>query len=279
MDRQFHVRSCAAAVIVGMIEVMFATGAAGQVTPISQDRSLSVSTSASTPGCTPDADADSVAALDFSAWIQSRSVSSSTCSASATAGASQSSRINGRYATVQADATFFGPGRPETSSFSANAASLFSYTFTVDVNTPYFLSGNGNHATSPSFAVLARSETRLTRGATVVYSYQYMGFGTSPFRTSGTLTPGTYTLSVRSSLQYSSIDRFSAGGVASTFAQFWVGTECPPDVNADGVLNSQDFFDFLQAFLMQMPTADFNADDFIDSQDYFDFVNAFFRGC
>jgi hypothetical protein len=54
---------------------------------------------------------------------------------------------------------------------------------------------------------------------------------------------------------------------------------CPADFNADGVVNSQDFFDFLVAFFAQSPPADFNEDDSINSQDFFDFLTTFFSGC
>jgi hypothetical protein len=52
---------------------------------------------------------------------------------------------------------------------------------------------------------------------------------------------------------------------------------CGADFNADGVLNSQDFFDFLAAFFAS--AADFNRDGVTNSQDFFDFLAGFFGGC
>jgi hypothetical protein len=54
---------------------------------------------------------------------------------------------------------------------------------------------------------------------------------------------------------------------------------CASDVNADGLVNSQDYFDFLTSFFAADPAADFNEDGAINSQDYFDFLTAFFGGC
>ncbi len=66
------------------------------------------------------------------------------------------------------------------------------------------------------------------------------------------------------------------GSVSSDAATL---TVCPADFNCDGSANSQDFFDFLNAFFASAPSADFNADGTVNSQDFFDFLNAFFAGC
>jgi hypothetical protein len=64
------------------------------------------------------------------------------------------------------------------------------------------------------------------------------------------------------------------------------GTPTPPpclcDFNGNGILNSQDFFDFVSAFFAAALNADFNHDGIVNSQDFFDFLNCFFApppGC
>jgi spore coat protein A len=61
--------------------------------------------------------------------------------------------------------------------------------------------------------------------------------------------------------------------------QFNVQPACAADFNADLLVNSQDYFDFLTAFFEGTLRADFNRDGVVNSQDYFDFLTAFFTGC
>jgi len=73
-------------------------------------------------------------------------------------------------------------------------------------------------------------------------------------------------------------------GTCSVSSQAVVLTVGAPDLNADGVINSQDFFVFLCNFFtpgMCDPLADvdINQDGSITSQDFFDFLAAFFTGC
>ena len=71
------------------------------------------------------------------------------------------------------------------------------------------------------------------------------------------------------------------GGTFSITGGFWavVLPRCDADINNEGVVNSQDFFDFLTAFFASNPLADFNRSGTINSQDFFDFLSAFFNGC
>jgi len=54
---------------------------------------------------------------------------------------------------------------------------------------------------------------------------------------------------------------------------------CRVDLNCDGQVNSQDFFNFLGEFFAGIPSADFNMDGAVNSQDFFDYVAGFFIGC
>jgi len=72
-----------------------------------------------------------------------------------------------------------------------------------------------------------------------------------------------------------------SGGVVSMTGGFWAVAlpRCSADINNDGVVSSQDFFDFISAFFSNNTLADFNSDGTITSQDFFDFIAAFFAGC
>lgn len=61
--------------------------------------------------------------------------------------------------------------------------------------------------------------------------------------------------------------------------RFDPATPCPADFNQDGAVNSDDFFDFLNAFYANDPGADVNGDGAVNSDDFFDFLNTFFTGC
>lgn len=54
---------------------------------------------------------------------------------------------------------------------------------------------------------------------------------------------------------------------------------CAADMDHDGIVNSADFFAFLDFFLAGKLAADFNADSHVTSADFFDYLNAFFTPC
>ena len=66
-------------------------------------------------------------------------------------------------------------------------------------------------------------------------------------------------------------------GPAGTGGRIFHVAKCPSDWSGEGLINSQDFFDFLTDFFKS--NADFNADGVTNSQDFFDFLDLFFAGC
>jgi outer membrane protein assembly factor BamB len=91
---------------------------------------------------------------------------------------------------------------------------------------------------------------------------------------------GTAGMIMRMNLDGSLVEPFAEKlGLVNYLAVVPDGSGCAPDFNGDGVLDSQDFFDFLAAFFTAAPSADFNADSVVNSQDFFDFLAAFFAGC
>lgn len=71
--------------------------------------------------------------------------------------------------------------------------------------------------------------------------------------------------------------QFEARLTLTVGAPGWPGPACPPDWNRDGLLNSQDFFEFLEDFFGGF--ADYSCDGVLDSNDFFQYLAAFFTGC
>jgi hypothetical protein len=87
---------------------------------------------------------------------------------------------------------------------------------------------------------------------------------------------GTVHLLVDITVDSSSVDITGAAEATATGVPI---TPCRGDWNGDGMVNSQDYFDFLTAFFAAPPDADFNCSGTTNSQDYFDSLAAFFVGC
>ncbi len=133
---------------------------------------------------------------------------------------------------------------------------------TPENNTALFLAGAGGVMTAivrtgDAFAV-SPTETRTVRD---------IDFGTLP-PSSG-----------RGQLNDSGTVVFRLSFTDGSSGLFAADRTCEADVNGDGAVNSQDFFDFLSLFFAGDSRADFNHSGAVTSQDFFDYLAAFFAGC
>jgi hypothetical protein len=130
-----------------------------------------------------------------------------------------------------------------------------------------------------SFTVTAAGEGQI--------SYQWrrgvMNLTDEPDHISGSNAPTLLILNATESDEgtYTCIVSNACGNATSDGAMLDIS---PADFNRDGVINSDDFFNYLACFfnpqICAPPlTADFNHDGTINSQDYFDFLTAFFARC
>lgn len=69
---------------------------------------------------------------------------------------------------------------------------------------------------------------------------------------------------------------YNAGMAISSMA---LNEGCAGDFNADGTVNSDDYFDYLNAYYAGDASADFDGNGVVDSDDFFDFHNSYVGGC
>jgi len=81
-----------------------------------------------------------------------------------------------------------------------------------------------------------------------------------------------------------SIDLVPGPGYVATFDASYAPPPCPADLNDDGTVDANDFFDYLDLFSAGDPAADLTGpsgdpDGVLDADDFFQFLNLFAAGC
>lgn len=126
------------------------------------------------------------------------------------------------------------------------------------------------------YVTINSAEEAFSPTVTIAGERTQAGANGRQLKLNGTATAGTWV---------SAIDPGKPATAADVAQEFpfivsgFIGTPCTADFNVDGLVNSQDFFDFIGAFFVQSPTADVNRDNMVNSQDFFDFLSVFFVGC
>ncbi|MBC7772721.1 MAG: hypothetical protein H7210_09530 [Pyrinomonadaceae bacterium] len=148
--------------------------------------------------------------------------------------------------------------------FTYPASGLATFTVTSDFSAIFFVLSFDPADPCPSLALAAQADTRPCETDTVTANGVPGDIGYF-FVSTGTVAGGIF------------------DGIPCHASYYFVadigvpeGDTCPCDFNANGSLNSQDFFDFLAAFFTSAPTADYNDDTVVNSQDFFDFLSCFF---
>ena len=246
-----------------------------QTTPVSQARSVSGTTYATSQFCAPDTDTGSDAATDFGPWETDLTVVSSMCAATITFNATQLSQMMANSIYANGTVGFAHGQLPSMRDVRARGGSTFSYTFNVPVSTEYFLVGSWQ--TSGGMMSLPTRTVTLTGPGGVIFIHE--GF-TNNYTSEGPLPAGQYTLFATAAIDYNNISNpsptsFSTGFDLNMTISPVVPPSCPCDWDTSGAVNSQDFFEYVTDFFSG--DADFNDSGATDSQDFFDFLTCFFE--
>ena len=132
-----------------------------------------------------------------------------------------------------------------------------------------------SHPASQAVTGTARLQVVAIATSPVEYLWRLNGVPFSdPHGLNGQGTPVLFT---SISGVYDVVVSNACGAVVSEPAEVTVTAAPRADWNGDAVVNSQDFFTFLNDFFTG--DADFNSNGVTDTQDFFAFLNCFLRPC
>ncbi len=167
----------------------------------------------------------------------------------------------------------------------ANGDSVFRLTFRIDSGAQAALRGDVRAQGGPAVNLSSARVRLMDQGGQVIAAFLATpdpnGAEVSvSFDETRDLPAGQYTLEADAGTAIDATVPPNGSGSASFDARVDLSRrQCPADFNGDGVVDSQDFYDFLNEFFAYRSRADFNNDGVVNSQDFFDFLTAFFAGC
>jgi hypothetical protein len=272
--------------------VALAVCAQAQVMPVSQMRFVEASASGTgSPGGPPGgSEQHQVDSPDFETFTASVSAVGGGADGAGSGRASQTTSVLtpmiGGDGAAHAEAVahiLSGPGAGEGHSsfayvFSVGAASRYEATAALRVVGPQNPPQNCFFVVqSATFGFGPVDGTPLAGGAASLTSRVVDVSG------AGVVPAGQYSVTADASSSLISCTAWLPLEIADTTFQFSLtispAPTCLGDFNVDGVVNSDDFFDYLARFFASHPFADVDGDGVVTSADFFLFLTSFFAGC
>jgi hypothetical protein len=286
-----------AASVAGFVTV---SAASAQITVTGQLREITGSSTSTDPGGTFESGPLSTSAPegDFGPWFGMLSVPGFISGTQI-----QNGGFNG-FDTITLDgySMNLGGGNGPGTSADSVTASTFSFTFDVPAQSDYQLTARfgcagpgGPPNTTNEWSVVCS----LVGPGGDVFRFQTgpeNGFGFQIEGQTGSLAPGSYTLTVVGTGHVAFLAPIDsqgngagggAGGAQPNLILEVIAAPggCPADFNGDGFVNPDDLSDFITCFFLEVqfpgtcPDADFNDDAFVNPDDLSDFITTFFLGC
>jgi len=204
-----------------LLVALAAPASARQFTPVSQNRSVSVTASANDASGTPDTDSDTAQAPGFGPFSQTVNASASGSLGTASSSATQTSSIGVNHvsATGSGGASASAPQLEPGAGASAHTDSLFEFVFDVTAVSTYAAAGFVSRSGPNGSAGVTLSGTS---GLVFLIGTGGGGSYLEPLDETGILVPGRYTLAIVASGAAGASKFYTTDGVGQFDVDFTV---------------------------------------------------------